>query len=515
MIRNLMILPDGTEVFSGVSGQAAIQSVTVTNKVNPDTELMPGGVCAAMVEASIIAPEGLALGAGEEVTLLSVYDDGSREQVGIFRAEKPEKASANIYKITTYDRVCLLDKDISQWLYELEGWPYKLSSLAQMVCDHCGVALVSTDIPNGAYLVNAFSGEGITGRQVMSWIAQAAGRFCRATADGSLEFAWWNQTEVAVGPSQTDTRHFYYQGSLSYSDYAVAPVEKVQIHLTDEDIGAVFPDTAEGCNTIRITGNYLLTTAQAAILEPVAENLYEILKSITYTPGSVTVSAEVPVQAGDIITVTDPYGNSMTMYVMTCVRTGQKKALSCTGSPRRDSSLAVNHVSYKALTGRVLNLRADVEGLKIENKDAAGNLASLKLDLEGIASEVSRQQTQAEGILQQMTTMEQSAQGVAIQVQSILEKGTDKICTSMGYTFDDEGMHIQKEGDQVATVIDHTGMQVSRAGENVLQATAEGVKAIDITVKNYLVVGSHARFEDYTDGSDSRRTACFFMEGES
>lgn len=515
MIRNLIILPDGLEVSSGVPGQAAIQSVTLTQRVNPDTELMPGGVCAAMVEASIIAPEGLALQAGEEVTLYAVYDDDSREQVGIFRAEKPEQASANIYKITGYDRVCLLDKDISQWLYELDGWPYSLGTLAQMVCDHCGVTLTSTDIPNGTFLASAFSGEGITGRQVMSWIAQAAGRFCRATAEGSLEFAWWQPTEVTIGPSQTDTQHFYYQGSLSYSDYQVAPVEKVQIHLTDEDIGAVFPDdVAESRNTIRVTGNYLLTTAQAAVLEPVAETLYGILKDITYTPGTVTASAQVPVQAGDIITVTDPNGRTMTMYVMTCVRTGQKKTLSCTGSPHRDSTCAVNQVSYKALTGRVLNLRADVEGLKIENKDAANNLASLKLDLEGIASEVSRQQTQTEGMLQQMTAMEQTAEAVSLQVQSILENGTDKICTAMGYTFDDDGLHIQKEGDQVSTVIDHTGMQVSRAGENVLQATAEGVKAIDITVKNYLVVGSHARFEDYTDGSDSRRTACFFVEGD-
>lgn len=513
MIRNLLVLPDGTEVFSGVPGEAAIQSVTVTAKCNPETELTPGGVCAAMVEATLIAPEGLPIQAGEEVNLYSVYDDGTRQQTGIFQAEKPEKVSANIYKLTAYDRVSYLDKDISQWLFDLEGWPYSLWELAQMVCDHCGVPLKDTQLPNGSYAAAAFSGAGITGRQVMQWIAQAAGRFCRATPAGEVEFAWWQPTPIRIGPGQTDTQAFYYQGSLSFSDYTVAPVEKVQIHLTDEDVGAIYPDDAEDRNTLRITGNYLLTTAQTAALEPVAEQLYAILKDITYTPGTVTVSAQVPVEAGDIVTVTDPKGRELTFYVMTCVRAGQKKTLTCTGSPRRDATSAVNHVSYKALTGKVLNLRAEVEGLKIENKDAAGNLASLKLDLDGITAELSRQQSQQEGILTQLTAMEQTADGIHLQVQKVLEVGASKIKTGMGYTFDDTGLHIEKEGDQVSTTIDHTGMQVRRYGENVLQATADGVKAIDITVKNYLVVGSHARLEDYTDGSDSRRTACFFIDG--
>lgn len=511
MIRNLLVLLDGTEVFSGVPGEAAIQSVTVTAKVNPETELIPGGVCAAMMEATVIAPTGLPIQAGQEMALFSVYDDGHQTMTGIFQAEKPEKVSANIYKLTAYDRVSRLDKDISQWLYGLTGWPYTLWELANMVCSHCGVTLKNTELPNGTYPVAAFSGEGITGRQVMGWIAQAAGRFCRANAEGVLEFAWWRTTDIRIGPGQTDTQDFYYQGSLSFSDYAVAPVEKVQIHLTDEDVGAIYPDTAEDCNTLRITGNFLLTAAQGLALEPVAETLYGILKGITYTPGSVTVSAQVPVKAGDIVTVTDPQGKEMIFYVMTCVRAGQKKTLTCTGSPRRDTTSAVNRASYKALNGRVLNLRAEVEGLKIENKDAAGNLAALKLDLDGITSELSRQQIQAEGILTQLTTMEQTADGVRLQVQRVLEEGSSKLKTAMGYTFDDTGLHIQKEGDQVDTTIDHTGMQVSRYGENVLQATAEGVKAIDITVKNYLVVGSHARLEDYTDGTDSRRTACFYL----
>ena len=44
-----------------------------------------------------------------------------------------------------------------------------------------------------------------------------------------------------------------------------------------------------------------------------------------------------------------------------------------------------------------------------------------------------------------------------------------------------------------------------------LQANNEGVVATDVKVRNYLIIGKHARFENYSDGVDSQRTACFFV----
>ena len=50
-----------------------------------------------------------------------------------------------------------------------------------------------------------------------------------------------------------------------------------------------------------------------------------------------------------------------------------------------------------------------------------------------------------------------------------------------------------------------------RGSTVMLQANASGVIATDVSVRNYLIIGEHARFEDYSDGSDSARTACFFI----
>ncbi len=554
MLKTILVLPDGSELSSGEGTVNAVASITLTQCVNDSRELNPGSVCAAMLEAKLITPGGgLRLAAGDEVELYR-EEDGLRHNLGLFTLEEPLRPSANTFSITAYDRVSWLDKDLTGWLAGLTGWPYRLYDLAAMVCAECGLELVKTPIPNGDFPVPAFTAQGITGRQLMQWAAQAAGRFCRATPEGKLEFAWYTPTETVVGSGKrveaafsgetlalsgmtavldgenvtlpvekaaleeenvtlflADSDLFYYMGGLKYEDYTVAPIEKVQVRLTDRDVGAVYPDTEEACNTWVVSGNYLLTASMAQALEPVAEELFNGMQGAVYTPCTLTMPAGTRINAGDIITVVDPNGKRFTTFVMTKTQAGQRDTLTCTGSPRRDSSTAVNRADYKTITGKVLELQADIEGILAENRDAAGNLTRLEMDIEGIRAQVSHQQAQTDSVTEHILELEQDARRVSLQVKQIETDGTSRIQTGMGYTFDDGGLHIQKQGDEVSTLIDHTGMQVSRSGENVLQATAAGVKAIDITVKNYLVVGDHARLENYTDGLDSLRTACFFL----
>lgn len=826
MIRNLLVLPTGEELFSGAVEENAISGVKLTQCVNTQDELCPGAVCASMLEASVIVQKPLSLNAGDEVVLYTVSDSGKRQQEGIFIAEKPVWESAHRYTLTAYDRVSRLDKDLTSWLAELTGWPYYLLDFAHMVCTQCGVELLNEEIPNGEYPVQAFSAEGITGRQLMQWIGQAAGRFCRATTDGRLEFAWYQETGKAVGPGEkiiqagpaktvvldglqegeqlqvisevnpnftgkksikltqtgrnildlqsngvyhsnavgstrhkltiTDTgiridvtnglsyadnsiwgfcigtaeelagktltlsadfttsltgqaakpflgfyeadvdpvytprenfsgymggclisapysalsyrfgegvrdvtytvtgketqkyiavlfrmshssrittkpgdwtqwdniqveyndtatpyqpyyyeeftrsfsavyggslnwntgeltvtydkilsyageevpdgwtsntgslttgaqvvyplekprvirlepqqikaldgRNFlwsstgnttagfhqdhYYRDTLQFEDYAVTPIEKVQIRLTEADVGAVYPDDPEKTNAYILSGNYLLTNADAEALESVAQVLYEEIKDISYTPCRLEVPASAGIKAGDVVTVTDRNGRQITVYVMDRSVSGQRCTLSCSGSPRRDSTTAVNRQTYQALSGKVLELRTDIEGLRLQHRDAQGDHASLAVTVEGIAAEVSRQKSSEENILKQLTDIQQTAEAVSIQVQSLHDQGADKIKTAMGYTFDDTGLRISRTDAPVSNLLDHTGMYVECDGQTVLQANDDGVEAVNITVRSYLTVGNHSRFETYNNGRSAQRTACFFRGGE-
>lgn len=571
MLKTVIVLPNGTEIASGVGTRNAIASCSFTDCVNSGTELTLGSVCSNMLELKLITPDGgLQIMAGDEITVYKTADDGTRRKLGVFVTEKPVRSSAHTMKLTAFDRICKLDRDLTQWLAELPSWPYSLYDMAVMTCEACGLELINEDIPNGSYMVQPFIADGITGRKIMQWIGEAAGRFCRATADGQIEFAWYEPvnghsigTTLAQGKStrglidssydeETGTltltdgdmtilesdgaitvssssftvtddgngavsiisadsgmQHFYFLGGLSFEDYEVAKIEKVQIQSNEDDVGVVWPNIAEAVNTYRITGNMLLTDQSIESLRPVAETLYNQLSTISYTPCSVTIPSTLAIRAGHIVTITDRNRKVLTAYVMTKKQNGQKDTIECTGSHSRDSVSAVNEQSYASLTGKILNLRTDVEGIRAENKAADGRIAALELNVDGISTRVEKQALDAESIRNDMVSFQQTATGLKISVQSIRDDGVSKVETGAGYTFNDEGLKISRAGSQMANLLDNTGMYVKRGNESILQANSDGVIATDVRVRNYLCIGTNARLEDY----GGNRTACFYVGG--
>lgn len=585
MIRTCIRLPDGTEVFSGAEAVNAIKSVTFTECVNADRDLTLGSVCANSVEIKLITPGGgLTVNAGDEITVFTVDEEGVRRQVGVFITEKPTRPSANTMSITAYDRVIKLDKDLSTWLESLTGWPYRVVDLARMAASECGLTLKNTELLNGDYLIQKFSGSGITGRKLMEWVGQIAAKFCRATPEGDIEFAWYtNKFNLHVVPagytragsgygvaygngdlsitaetvSATDdgagnvtlsglavvyddgngnftlavddgarTGLPYAMGSLTYEEYETAPIEKVQLRLTDSDIGAVYPQLAEEVNTYILTGNFLLTGHDPAALETVAKGIYEAVCHIRYTPCQVDLFAGSGLQAGDVVTITDANGKTFTTYLMTHTRKGQKDTFTCTGSHRRDSSEAVNRETVRSLSGKMLEVRKSIDGLKVQATSLDSSLAEVReqvaavdLTAEGLTAEVSSlttaQSLQEDALSQtkeHVSRIQQAADSISLRVKSIEDDGAKKVDTGMGYTFDDKGLTIQKDGEAIKNKLDATGMQVTRSEEIMLRADKDGVLATDVKVRNFLIVGDHARFENYSDGSDTKRTACFYIE---
>lgn len=363
-MKNLIILPDGTEIYSGDFRGNNLRSATLKQCVNSETELTLGSVCTAILECKLQTPNGaLNIAAGTEITLYKVDDSGTRHKTGLFTLEKPTRPSAHTYKLTAYDRISWLDKDLTDWLAGLEGWPYKVIDFAHMVAAQCGLVLKNTSLLNGDYQIRKFSGQGITGRRLMEWIGQICAKFCRATPDGEIEFAWYSENPIKINSSGDN---YYFQGSLTYEDYQTAPIEKVQIRLTEDDVGAVWPQEAGEKNTYIITGNYLLTTDDPQALQSVAEGIYGAISSVRYTPCEVSLRANLDITAGDIVSITDRNGKTISCYIMTMTTKGQRATLECTGSYRRDSSDVVNNETLKSLSGKMLEVKKSIEGLSIQ-----------------------------------------------------------------------------------------------------------------------------------------------------
>ena len=340
MLKTIMKLPDGTKISSGADQRNAIQSVTLTECVNSGEDLVLGSTCANAFEATLITPNGeLSLEAGSEVTIYK--NDGTTEkQIGIFVLEKPSRPTANTLKVTGYDRVSKLDKDLSAWLSGLTEWPYMLTEFARMVCETCGLDFVQSEVVNGNFLVPKFTQNSVTGRQIMQWLGEICASFCRATPDGKIEFAWYTDSGKTI---TSGGKIYYFQNALSYEDYQTAKIDAVRIRLANSSDGALWPDSYETNNCYAITGNAILNAQITEELIPVLENIHNAVSDVSYTPVTISVLANMDINAGNTVCISDKNGKNIVAYVMTKTQSGQKDTLECTGNRTRNTTVAVNN----------------------------------------------------------------------------------------------------------------------------------------------------------------------------
>lgn len=470
--KHLLVLADGTEIGSGQVGDNAIRSVSYTQTVADDTDLAPGAACACKLEIELWVQPGHALRitSGTEMTCYRLDAAGGREKIGVFRAVKPTRSSRNTYKVYAYDAVSRLDGIQSTWLRSIQGqFPMPLWAFARLVAQRCGVTIANDALPrSGAYQVQAFYADDLTGRQLLSWVAQAAGCFLRANADGALEFGWYkDRRDIVIGPGEgaaastlladstgallqdaeecyllaaaaadADGVTPYYDGTLSYEDYTCATIDKVQIRQSSDDVGVVFPAGETGTNALTIEGNLLLTTSTDAALRPVAQALYAQMQSAEYTPCTVRIpaaqAAALGLGAGQIVRVQDARGRVFDTWIMSATWGANGVTLESTGNASRDGSAATNQQIYKNLTGKMLEIRTSVDGLELKASELQGDYTELLLEVEGISATVSAQDGR-------LATLELTVDGIETtvsgkidgnQAQTLINQSLDSITLS-------------------------------------------------------------------------------------
>lgn len=395
LYQSVLRLKDGTELTGGSPG-SAVKSLTLHTAVNAGQEFTIGSAFSDYIEAEIWADPGgsLQITAGDALTLYRQDDAGNRAKVGVFYAEKPTRTKRNSYKVTAYDTMSKLDADFSGWLRANQAqFPKTIWQLVQLACQRAGVALASSSLPiNGSYSVQAFYADDLTCRQIISWAAEAAGCYAHMNTDGKLQFLTYTdkRSTAKITPDGASNSTAYYADSLSYEDYTVKAIEKVQIRQSDSDVGVIYPDSTTATNTYAVQGNLLLTTGTEANLKSVVQNLYNVLKNVTYTPCKVSVPSSSGLACGQIVHVKDARGREFDTYLMSATISSGKASFESVGSASRESSSAVNSQSYKNLTGKMLEIKTSVDGLEVKASDLTGKYTDLKATVDGLSSEVKK-----------------------------------------------------------------------------------------------------------------------------
>ena len=395
MYYSVLRLPNGTELKGGEAG-STLKALTLHTAVNAGQEFTIGSAFSDYIEAEIWADPGgsLQITAGDALTYYRQDDAGNRTKVGVFYAEKPTRTKRNSYKVTAYDTMSKLDADFSGWLRANQAqFPKTIWQLVQLACQRAGVTLASSSLPiNGSYSVQAFYADDLTCRQIISWAAEAAGCYAHMNADGKLQFLTYTdkRSTVKLTPDGASNSTAYYADSLSYEDYTVKAIEKVQIRQSDSDVGVIYPDSTTATNTYAVQGNLLLTTGTEANLKSVVQNLYNVLKNVTYTPCKVSVPSSSGLACGQIVHVKDARGREFDTYLMSATISSGKASFESVGSASRESSSAVNSQSYKNLTGKMLEIKTSVDGLEVKASDLTGKYTDLKATVDGLSSEVKK-----------------------------------------------------------------------------------------------------------------------------
>ena len=145
--------------------------------------------------------------------------------------------------------------------------------------------------------------------------------------------------------------------------------------------------------------------------------------------------------------------------------------------------------------------------------DITERTTKIETDFGYFKSEVAETTSNLETVISQnKTEMDQTANAINLRVQSIETNGTNKVQTSMGYTFDNSGLNIDKEGDLTSSKIDNKAFTVKNKSQNrnvffagyVDDANSQYrgqtiVESTNLVVKNFLNIEGSSRFQPYTN----------------
>lgn len=241
--------------------------------------------------------------------------------LGVFKGERPEKVRGKLIEFVSHDRMSLFDKSAESFTDGLT-FPCTLGEIFTKLCSFCGVGYVSAAFPNSdkSFATNPLDDTDYTCREVLGWIAEAAGSYARMSRDGAVELVWFSAVDYTV------TRKDRFE--MTESEFETPPIDRLEVYSS---YGDQLNTSGTGDVVYGITDNpflYIENDTQIAGLQPYADAIYDRIVTLpAYQPSSFRAEWNPAVQCGDIITVVDDYDTviAFPVFVQTVTWTGYGK----------------------------------------------------------------------------------------------------------------------------------------------------------------------------------------------
>ena len=216
-------------------------------------------------------------------------------------------------EVTAYDALYdIINSNVSDW-YNALTFPLTLKEFRDSFFNYFGIEQEEVELVNDSVSIEqTIDSTDISGKMVISSICELNGCFGHIGRDGKFKYVILVQKAEGIFPandlypsntlyptdkvSYTINENHYI--SCEYEDYIVQQIDKIQIRQKENDIGFIYGD---GDNCYIIQNNFLVYGKSSKDLQEISENIFSIIKNISYIPFNAELSGNLCFEVGDAV----------------------------------------------------------------------------------------------------------------------------------------------------------------------------------------------------------------------
>lgn len=418
--------------------------------------------------------------------------------------------------ITSYD---VLEKLKQHYFSEISLTNYTIKELVESIAELIGFEVVvpNIDLFNLSYEEGANFEGTETLKDIFDDVAEATGTIYFVNYEDKVVFKRLDRDSEAV---ETIDKSLYIELETSTN-------RRLQTIASVTDLGDnISASTSMIGTTQYIRDNGFLTLRED--LSTIIDNLVDNLGDMSINQFNCNWRGLTYLEIGDKIGLEDKEGNIKYTYILNDTLTydgalNEKTEWAFEDSEETETNPSNLGEVLKQTYAKVDKANKQVEIMASEVSGFSSDISSLKLNTESITASIKQIEENSNDSFNAMNETldlitkeietKMTSEDVSLQISQTLENGVSKVTTSTGFTFNEEGLTITKSDSEMKTNIDEDGMTITKDNEEVLTANNEGVTAIDLQAKTYLIIGNNSRFEDYNEDGEER-TACFWIGGD-
>lgn len=382
--------------------------------INTEADWRAGTVSSASIEFTTSVPMVL----GDEIQYFKRYSrDNSWSYVDNYIVDEVVKTPyQDVYKVVAYDYITLFDVYVDEWLKTLT-YPITIQNLYTQLVSHIqttsgkDLSVFKTNIgANGSIeVLHGFEGVNITGRQILQFIAEAAGRCVgmRSTeANRYIDVQAWG--EAGTFNSVPSNRV-----SLNMSEYEIAAPTKVVVRTTEDDVGGSAGNGTEGYDVV---GNPLFYGVSQTTLNTAAAGiLSEMTPAHNFHNGTIEMlqDYDIPINSWFRIYAADGTTDLGYFLAMGKEFDGKGVKYTCDGKATRDTQASNQNSEIIALLGKYNELKSSIDENSATIVDLTKGQSSITQRVDSINSKVTAQDNKVTNLESEIN---QTAQEISLKV---------------------------------------------------------------------------------------------------